>query len=105
MQKQEIQNVNLILNSEEGIKPIQNYSGTGFLTKDSSGFHFTERKRYTRTRNIRVAKFDEGTYIMFEPHTGMYKMQVYLTQSEMTQKGAIAKIAPMFKEAKEGGYL
>ena len=105
MQKQEIQNVNLILNSEEGIKPIQNYAGIGFLTKDSTGFHFTEKVRYRRVRNVRIAKLEEGTFIMYVRKTGKYKIQIEADLEEMTQKGILAKLSPMLKEAREGGLI
>lgn len=105
MQKQEIQNVKLILNSEEGIKPIQNYAGIGFLTKDSTGFHFTEKTRYKRIRNVRIAKLEDGTFIMYERKTGMYRLQVYLKDEELNQKAIIAKVAPMLKEARDGGLI
>lgn len=105
MQKQEIQNVNLILNSEEGIKPIQNYAGIGFLTKDSSGFHFTEKVRYKRIRNVRIAKLEDGTFIMYERRSGNYRIQVIASADEMNQKAILAKIAPMLKEAREGGLI
>ena len=105
MQKQEIKNVNLVLNSEEGIKPIQNYAGIGFLTKDSTGFHFTEKVRYKRVRNVRIAKLEDGTFIMYVRKTGLYKIQVEAAPDEMNQKAIIAKIAPMLKEAREGGLI
>ena len=101
MQKQEIKNVDLVLMSNEGIKPIQEYAGKGFLTKDSKGFHFTENKRYTRVRNSRIAKLGEGTYMMYEPKTGMYRMQLYLKENELNQKAIIEKAGALLKEGRE----
>ena len=103
--KQEIQNINLVLTSEEGIKPLLNYVGVGRLTKDSTGFHFIEKKRITRTKNQRVAKLCEGTFIMYEVRTGRFKMQIMLDENEMNQKAILEKVRPLLKEAKEGGMI
>ena len=105
MQKQEIKNVNLVLQSTEGVQPLQNYSGVGFLTKDSTGFHFTERTRYRRTRNIRIAKLRDGTFMMYQPKDGYYRIQLTLPAEDMTLKKISPQISAMLKEARQGGLL
>ena len=103
--KQQLSNINLLLTSEDGIKPLMNYAGMGMLTKDSTGFHFQEKKRIARVRNTRIAKLGEGTFIMYEVRTGRYKLQVMLNSDEMSLKSIYDKIRPMLKEAKEGGMI
>lgn len=102
--KQEFENVKLTLNSEEGIKPLMNYDGWGRLNT-KNGFCFTERKKVTRVKNCRVAKLCEGTFIMHERKTGLFKVQIMLSESDMTQKGLLEKFRPMLEEAKEGGWI
>ena len=103
--KQQLSNINLVLTSEEGIRPLMNYAGVGMLTKDSTGFHFKEKKRIARVKNTRVAKLCEGTFIMYEVKTGRFKLQVMLDQDEMNQKAIIDKVRPMLQEAREGGMI
>lgn len=105
MQTQEILGVKLTLKSEEGIKPMMNYNGLGRLNSNSTGFHFTEKKKVTRVKNCRVAKLCEGTFIMRETKTGLFKVQIMLSESEMTQKALLEKFKPMIVEAKEGGWI
>ena len=105
MQKQEIKNVNLVLNSEEGIRPMLSYAGIGILTKDSTGFHFTEKKRCKRIRNIRLAKIDEGNLLMYMQKSGLYKCVVLATSQELTVKGISKKVSALLKQAREGGLI
>lgn len=105
MQTQEIQNVKLVLKSEEGIKPLQQYAGTGFLTVNSSGFHFVERQRYKRVKNIRLAKLSEGTFMMYMQKEGDYKIELRLSSDELTVKSATKKVSALLKEARESGML
>lgn len=105
MQTQEIQNVKLVLKSEEGIKPLLQYAGTGFLTVDSNGFHFVERQRYKRVKNIRLAKLSEGTFMMYMQKEGDYKIELRLSSDELTVKSASKKISALLKEARESGLL
>ena len=97
MQKQVITGVILTLKSEEGIRPLMDYSGRGRL--------FVERPAHRRIRNVRVAKSCEGCFIMRETQTGRYKLQLMLTDEEMSQRGIIEKVKPLLAEAREGGWL
>lgn len=105
MQKQVITGVILTLKSEEGIRPLMDYSGRGRLSKDCGGFLFVERPAHRRIRNVRVAKSCEGCFIMRETQTGRYKLQLMLTDEEMSQRGIIEKVKPLLAEAREGGWL
>lgn len=105
MQKQVIKNVELILKSEGGIRPLTDYHGRGRLSKESTGFLFIERPTYKRIKNVRVAKTCEGCFIMRETTTGLFKLQLMLTDEEMTQRAITEKVKPLLVEAREGGWL
>lgn len=81
-----------------------NYDGWGRLNT-KNGFSFTEKKKVTRVKNCRVAKLCEGTFIMHERKTGLFKVQIMLNENEMTQKALLEKFRPMLEEAKEGGWI
>lgn len=105
MQKQEILGVKLTLKSEGGIRPLMDYHGRGRLSKNSDGFLFVERPTHKRIRNTRVAKSSEGNFIMHQTQTGMFKLQLLLTDEELTQRAIIEKVKPLLAELKEGGWV
>ena len=104
MRKKVIKNVELHVETREGIRPLLSYSGRGRLMPGNK-FLFTENPYHKRVRNVRVAGSKDVDNLFYLPKDGMYRMTLYMKPKEMCEKSISAKVQKMINAAKAKGAL
>ena len=99
MRKKGIKNVELHVETREGIRPLLSYSGRGRLLPGNK-FQFTENPYRKRVRNVRVVGSKDVDNLFYLPKNGMYRMTLFMTAGQMNTKSISAKAQKMINEAK-----
>ncbi len=104
MRKKVIKNVELHVETREGIRPLLSYSGRGRLMPGNK-FQFTENPYHKRVRNVRVAGSKDVDNLYFLPSKQKFRMTLYMTAKEMCEKSISAKAKRIISVAKAKGAL